>query len=158
MNEVLQVVGNALVLVMKTVVGSLIHNWFPLLLATVISSIMRTYIDAERLKTTLLNKPKVSILASVAFGAFTPLCACGTMAVIIGMLTTTLPWGPVMAFLTSSPLVSPDGFVMIAGVLNLRIAIELTVASVLIGLGSGFVTHLIEKRTTYLKNQTRFAG
>ncbi|MCX7773050.1 MAG: permease, partial [Clostridia bacterium] len=67
-------------------------------------------------------------------------------------------WGPVMAFLTSSPLMSPDGFVVIAGVLNLRFAIVLTVASVMIGLGSGFVTHIIEKRTTYLKNQTRFAG
>jgi uncharacterized membrane protein YraQ (UPF0718 family) len=74
------------------------------------------------------------------------------------MLTTALPWGPIMAFLTSSPLMSPDGFIFISGVINLRFAIALTVASLVIGIGSGFITNVIEKKTNFLTNQSRFQG
>lgn len=142
---------------MMEVIGSLIHNWVPLSLAILIVAIMTVYIEQERLKQALLRKTHISIWASVAVGAFTPLCACGTMAVIIGMLTTTLPWGPIMAFLTSSPLMSPDGFIMLTGIISLKFAIALTIASIVIGLGSGYLTHLIEKKTDFLKNQTRFS-
>ena len=79
------------------------------------------------------------------------------MAVILGMLTTTLPWGPIMAFLTSSPLMSPEGFIMTAGVISLEFAIALTLALSVIGIGSGYVTHFIERKTDFLKNQTRFS-
>jgi uncharacterized membrane protein YraQ (UPF0718 family) len=142
---------------MREVIGSLIHNWVPLSLAILIVAIMTVYIEQEKLKQALLRKTHISIWASVAVGAFTPLCACGTMAVIIGMLTTTLPWGPIMAFLTSSPLMSPDGFIMLTGIISLKFAIALTIASIVIGLGSGYLTHLIEKKTDFLKNQTRFS-
>ncbi len=142
---------------MMEVIGSLIHNWVPLSLAILIVAIMTVYIEQEKLKQALLRKTHISIWASVAVGAFTPLCACGTMAVIIGMLTTTLPWGPIMAFLTSSPLMSPDGFIMLTGIISLKFAIALTIASIVIGLGSGYLTHLIEKKTDFLKNQTRFS-
>ena len=74
------------------VIESLIHNWIPLSLAILIAAILKVYVDMEKLKKALLRKSNVSILASVAVGAFTPFCACGTMAVVIGMLTTTLPW------------------------------------------------------------------
>ncbi|HEX2952720.1 MAG TPA: permease [Bacillota bacterium] len=149
----------SLIIEMATeVVKSLFHNWIPLTLALVTIAVMTAYIKPEKLKDTLLKKPNVSIFGSVAAGAFTPLCACGTMAVIIAMLTTTLPWGPIMAFLTSSPLMSPDGFILLAGVIGLKFAVALAVASIVIGLVSGYLTHLIEAKTNYLKDQVRFAG
>ena len=134
---------------------SLTHNWFPLSMAILVAAIMKVYINPEKLKQTLLRRSGISILASVIVGAFTPLCACGTMAVIIAMLTTTLPWGPIMAFLTSSPLMSPDGFIMLAGIINLNFAVAMTLASVIIGVGSGYITHIIEKKSDFLNNQTR---
>jgi len=143
--------------IIREIVKSLSHNWLPLSLAILVSGIMNVYINQEKLKKALLNKPKISIWASVLLGAFTPLCACGTMGVIIGMLTTSLPWGPVMAFLTSSPLMSPDGFVLLSGIISVKFAIALTIASIVIGLASGCITHLIESKTNFLKNQSRFS-
>lgn len=139
------------------VIGSLAHNWLPLTAAIIIASVVKVYVNTEKLKSALLRRSNVSIPASVAFGAFTPLCACGTTAVIIGMLTTTLPWGPVMAFLTSSPLMSPSGFIMLSGIVSLNFAIALAVASIIIGLVSGYVTHMIEARSSFLDNQTRIS-
>lgn len=141
----------------EAVITSLIHNKVPLTFAILTAAVMGAYIDAEKMKNALLRRPKVSIFAAVAVGAFTPLCACGTMGIIIGMLTTALPWGPIMAFLTSSPLMSPDGFILISGIISFRFALALAVSSVVIGLGAGLITHVIERRTRWLENQTRFA-
>lgn len=158
MEEIINYLSVLLADTITEVITSLIHNWLPLSLGILTATLMKVYVDADKLKLSLIKKTKVSILLSVIFGAFTPLCACGTMAVVIGLLSTTLPWGPVMAFLTSSPLMSPDTFIMIAGILNFRFAIALTIASLIIGLVSGGLTHLIEKKTNFLKDQLRISG
>jgi uncharacterized membrane protein YraQ (UPF0718 family) len=158
MNEVINYVSELLSQTLKAVGISLMHNWKILAFAILTAVILKTYVNSDKLSQLLFKRKKISILASVAFGAFTPLCACGTTAVIIGMLTTTFPWGPIMAFLTSSPLMSPDGFVMISGIIGLKFAVGLTIASVVIGLGTGFITNIIEKKTNFLAGQSRFAG
>ena len=157
MEELINFLSVLLADTIAAVFTSLSHNWLPLTLAILTAVLMKVYVNGEKLKQKFLERPKVSILASVAFGAFTPLCACGTMAVVIGLLSTALPWGPVMAFLTSSPLMSPDTFIMIAGVLDFKFAVALTIASLIIGFVSGGLTHQIEKNTDFLKDQLRFS-
>lgn len=136
---------------------TLSHNAVVLILGILIAGALRVYIDTERMKQWLLNRPALSIPATVAFGAFTPFCACGTMAVVLGMLASSLPWGAIMAFLTSSPLMSPDEFVMISGILGVRFAVALTAASLLIGMGAGYLANVLQKRTNYFAGQLRFA-
>ena len=93
------------------VLETLAHNFPALILGVLVAAALQVYLDPEKMKNWLMRRSAVSVPAAVAFGALTPFCACGTMAVVISMLATALPWGPVMAFLTSSPLMSPDGFV-----------------------------------------------
>jgi uncharacterized membrane protein YraQ (UPF0718 family) len=140
------------------VVGTLIHNAPVLVFGILAAAAVTVYIDPEKLKQSLLKRTGVSISGSVALGAFTPFCACGTMAVIVSMMTTALPWGPIMAFLTSSPLMSPEGFILISGIISIRFAVALTAASIVIGICSGYITHFIEGNTKFLENQARFAG
>ncbi len=137
---------------------TLSHNGLVLLLGILIAGALRVYIDTERMKQWLMGRAALSIPATVAFGAFTPFCACGTMAVVLGMLASSLPWGAIMAFLTSSPLMSPDEFVLISGILGMRFAVALTAASILIGLGAGYLANLLQKRTTLFQDQLRFAA
>lgn len=140
------------------VLNTLAHNSPALILGILVAAAIQVYVDPEKMKGWLMRRSSVSIPATVAFGAFTPFCACGTMAVVLSMLATALPWGPVMAFLVSSPLMSPEGFVMMSGILGPTFAIALLVASVLLGLGSGYATHVIEKKTHFLDNQLRFSS
>ncbi|HNW87182.1 MAG TPA: permease [Candidatus Limiplasma sp.] len=158
MTSILETVWNLAVGMVTTIINSVAHNGWVLALSVMTAVALKTYVNSEKLAHALTGRAKVSIFLSVAIGAFTPFCACGTMAVLVGMLTTALPWGPIMAFLTSSPLMSPDGFVMISGMLSLRFALVLTLASLVIGLGSGFITQWIEKHTGYLREQARFLG
>lgn len=141
---------------LQYVASTLIHNAPILAFGILVATIIKVYTDPEKFRRILMKNSGVSIPATVAFGAFTPFCACGTMAVIVSMLTTALPWGPIMAFLTSSPLMSPDGFVLISGIVSTNFAVTLAAASIIIGLGSGYITHLIEKNTHYLDGQARF--
>lgn len=142
---------------LQAVFLSLQHNWIVLAVTIMTAVLFKTYVDANKLSELLTRKKRVSVFASVSLGAFTPFCACGTTAVIIGMLTTALPWGAIMAFLTSSPLMSPDGFIMITGILGIRFALGLTAASLLIGISSGLITNVIESKTNFLDNQTRYS-
>jgi len=52
---------------------------------------------------------------------------------------------------------SPDEFVMISGILGVRFAVALTAASLLIGMGAGYLANVLQKRTYYFKDQLRFA-
>lgn len=142
---------------LQYVAETLIHNAPILIIGILVAAAIKVYVDPERLRNALMKKASISITGSVAFGAFTPFCACETMAVIVSMLTTALPWGPIMAFLTSSPLMSPDEFILYSGIVSIKFAVALTVASLIIGLVSGYATHLIDKNTSFLKEQARFA-
>jgi len=148
--------------VLKGILDYLIHtftaNWIVLLFGIVIAVIISVYVDAEKTRKLFLRRPRFLILGSVLFGALTPLCACGTMAVVLSLITSTVPWGAIMAFLVSSPLMSPDTFVLLSGFLGLKFAIALTASSIILGLGAGWITHWIEKKTSFLDNQLRLSN
>lgn len=141
----------------RYVITSISHNALVLLLGIAVAAAVRIYVSPERMRAAFAGKAAASVPASVLFGAFTPFCACGTMAVVLSMCASMLPWGPVMAFLVSSPLMSPDGFVFMGGILGFRFAMALAVASVVMGLAAGFLADLIAKRTNWLKDQLRSA-
>lgn len=144
--------------VLNYLIQTLAANWFILLFGILIAVAISVYVDAEKVRKLFLRRPRFLILGSVAFGAFTPLCACGTMAVVLSLVSSTIPWGAIMAFLVSSPLMSPDTFVIFSGFMGVKFATALVVSSIVIGLGAGWITHLIEKRTKYLDNQLRIKG
>jgi uncharacterized membrane protein YraQ (UPF0718 family) len=52
----------------------------------------------------------------------------------------------------------PSTFVLYSGIVGLGFAIAVTLSSVFIGIGSGYVTILLERRTEVFKNQLRFSN
>lgn len=152
----MQFVWNVLKETVLYVFETLVHNLPALAIGVLLAAAIKVYLDPEKMKNWLMRRSSVSIPATVAFGALTPFCACGTMAVVLSMMATVLPWGPIMAFLTSSPLMSPEGFVLLSGIISPTFALALTIASIIIGLGSGYITHWIEKKTSFLRDQLRF--
>lgn len=151
LSQILKVLSGVLNYLIQTFAA----NWFILLFGIIIAVAISVYVDAERTRKLFLRRPRFLILGSVLFGALTPLCACGTMAVVLSLISSTIPWGAIMAFLVSSPLMSPDTFVMLSGFLGLKFAIALAASSIILGLGAGWITHILEKRTSFLDNQLR---
>lgn len=153
-SQVINFLSGVLVYLLQTLAA----NWFVLLFGIVVAVLISVYVDPEKARKLFLRRPRFLILGSVIFGAVTPFCACGTMAVVLSLVTSTIPWGAIMAFLVSSPLMSPDTFVLLSGFLGVKFAIALTLSSIVLGFGAGWLTQWIEKSTNYLDNQLRLNG
>lgn len=149
----MNLITNALV----QAVQSLIHNLPYLAAGILIAAALQVYLNPDKVREFLTRNARKSILLVILFATLTPFCSCGTMAVVIAMLASTLPWAPVVAFMVSSPLMSPGEFVVASGVMGIGFSVALLVASILIGLGAGWAADWLEKRG-FLKNQARFSG
>jgi hypothetical protein len=131
------------------------HNWPYLLVSILIGSLIKLYLDKDRVAAYLQKHQKGGVMLATAVAVGTPLCSCGTTAIVIGMMASMMPWAPIVAFMVSSPLSSPEGMVYSAGLFGWPFAIACFVTSILLGLGGGLVAGLAE-RAGWLKNQTRF--
>lgn len=146
---------NIIKTILLNVLGYLRADWLILLIGILIAVSVKVYVDPMKFKRLLEKNSKLSIPGSVAFGAFTPLCACGTMAVLLSMFMATLPWGPVVAFLVSSPLTSPSEFMFQTAFFGSRFAVAVLISSIVLGVGGGFIAHILDKKTNFFKNQFR---
>jgi uncharacterized membrane protein YraQ (UPF0718 family) len=79
------------------------------------------------------------------------------MAVLLAMFVSSMPWGTVMAFLISSPLTSPSEYLFETAFFGSKFATGVLVTSLAMGLLAGFAAHLLEKRTSFFKDQFRLA-
>lgn len=90
------------------------------------------------------NAFTVGVLGATAAVVTTPFNPCGTTAVIRGMLASTFPWAPIVAFTVASPLTSPEELVYSAGLFGWPFAIAFFVSAILLGLSGGAIAEFCE--------------
>jgi len=95
------------------------------------------------------------VYVSQRAAVLTPLCSCGTMAVILAMLASVVPWGPIVAFIVASPLTSPAEVFYLAGFLGWKFAGFHLLASTTIGLAAGVIADRLD-RAGWLAGQARY--
>ncbi len=134
--------------------GSFTHNWPFLAISIVVGVILKLVLDQKKAAAFLMRYRRAGVLASTAVAVTTPLCSCGTTAVILGMMAGNISWAPIVAFMVSSPLSSPEGLIYSAGLFGWPFAWVFYVASIALGLLGGFAAFFFESRG-WLKNQTR---
>ena len=139
------------------VIGTFSHNWYLLVISILISAALKLYIDQNAIARFLRRNTKNSVLISTGVAVGTPFCSCGTTAVVLGMMASTIPWAPIVAFLVSSPLTSPQELFYSAGIFGWNFAIAFFVAAILLGLMGGAIASFAESRG-WLANQARMAG
>lgn len=139
------------------VVETFSHNWYLLLISILVSAALKLYVDQEAVVRFLRQNSKNSVLMSTGVAVATPFCSCGTTAVILGMIASTIPWAPIVAFMVASPLTSPEELFYSAGLFGWPFAIAFFVASILLGLMGGAVASFAESRG-WLQDQARLAA
>ena len=153
MSFILTLLINTLVQVWHTFVG----NWPYLLISAVIAALLTVYMDQDRVSAFLRRHRRAGVVAATATAVGTPLCSCGTMAIILGMMAGLMPWAPIVAFLVSSPLTSPQELIYSAGLFGWPFALTFFGASIVLGLVGGLAASVIESRG-WLANQARFVA
>jgi len=122
------------------------HNWPYLLASVVVASTVQVLLKPEFLATWMRKRLWVAVLAAVALGALTPFCSCGTTAVVLGAMASSVPWAPIVSFLVSSPLTSPEQYVMSVGLFGTAFSNVYFAASVAAGLLGGLAAWWLERR------------
>jgi len=135
--------------VLTVFLTSLLHNWQYLAVGIMMAAAIQAFVDERMIKTVFYKSPLLSIGLATAAGAFTPLCSCGTVAVILSLIGSGVPWGPVVAFLVSSPLMSPSIYVLTAGYIGAEVANAKVIATVVLGLTAGFVALVMERKILF---------
>ncbi len=130
-------------------------NWPFLVASAVITGVLKVYVDQDRIAAFLQRNRKSGVLISTGVAVTTPLCSCGTTAVILGMMAGSMPWAPIVAFMVASPLTSPQELVFSAGLFGWPFALAFFIASILLGLTGGAVAYILETRG-WLANQAHF--
>ncbi|BCY18058.1 hypothetical protein hrd7_19070 [Leptolinea sp. HRD-7] len=133
---------------------SLTHNWPYLLVSVVIAAALKLYTNQAKISAFLIRNKKAGVVTATAAAVGTPLCSCGTTAVVLGMMASMIPWAPIVAFMVASPLSSPEGIVYSAGLFGWPFAIYYFIMSIFLGLAGGTAAEFFE-RHGWLKNQNR---
>lgn len=139
------------------VIETFSHNWYLLLISILVSAALKLYVDQEAIARFLRRNTKNSVLMATGVAVATPFCSCGTTAVILGMIASTIPWAPIVAFMVASPLTSPEELFYSAGLFGWPFAIAFFVASILLGLMGGAIASFAESRG-WLKEQARLSA
>lgn len=138
------------------VIETFSHNWPLLVISILISAALKLYIDQDAIARFLRRNTRNSVLISTGVAVATPFCSCGTTAVVLGMMASTIPWAPIIAFMVASPLTSPQELFYSAGLFGWPFAIAFFAASIILGLLGGAIASFAESRG-WLANQARMA-
>jgi hypothetical protein len=149
------VVVNLLVQTLGQVWLTFTHNWPFLIVSVLVASLMKLYLDQNKVAAFMKRYSRVGVVASTAVAVTTPLCSCGTTAVILGMIAGSMSWAPIVAFMVASPLTSPEELIYSAGLFGWPFAWAFFVASIALGLMGGLAAYQLEA-WGWLKNQARF--
>ncbi len=136
---------------------TLVHNWPYLVASVLVASVVQVYINQDRLASWLRRRTWVAILGAVALGALTPFCSCGTTAIVLGAMSSSVPWAPIVAFIASSPLASPEEYVLSVGLFGPAFAGTFFLAAAAVGLLGGAAAWWLEARGL-LTGQSRMAS
>jgi uncharacterized membrane protein YraQ (UPF0718 family) len=130
-------------------------NWLFLLASAIIAATLKLYVNQDRVAAFLQRNRKAGVFIATGAAVGTPLCSCGTTAIILGMMAGNMPWAPIIAFMVASPLTSPQELVFSAGLFGWNFALAFFGASILLGLAGGALAHILESRG-WLADQARF--
>ena len=137
------------------VVATFAHNWPYLLVGILGAAAVQVYVGTDKVAGWLRRRRGAAVAGSVGTAVATPLCSCGTTAVVLSMLASTVPWAPVVAFMVASPLTSPSELFYSAGLFGWPFALVFFIGSIALGLAAGGVAAVLE-RLGWLRNQARF--
>jgi uncharacterized protein len=151
MNFIIQITT----LTLSQVWHTLSANWIFLAASALIAAALKLYVDQDRVAAFLKRNRKSGVLVATFTSVTTPLCSCGTTAVILGMMAGSMPWAPIVAFMVASPLTSPQELVFSAGLFGWNFALAFFIASIALGLFGGALAQIFESRG-WLANQGRF--
>lgn len=110
------------------------------ILSVIIAASINQFNFTQRLSDFFRKNIFYAIVIATIIGSISPLCACGVIPTLFALINVGIPLAPIMSFWITSPIMSPEAFMITWGNLGLEIAIVRLIATIFIGLIAGYVT------------------
>lgn len=108
-----------------------------------IVGLLLEYLPPSRVRAFLAGRMiGVQYFLGAGLGAITPFCSCSTVPILTGLLRGGVPFGPVMAFLFSSPVLNP----VIVGLLLMLLGLKVTAVYVVVTFVGAILTAAVLSR------------
>ncbi|EDL66111.1 permease [Bacillus sp. SG-1] len=105
-----------------------------------IISLLQGVIPYEKIERRLTGKNKaIAASAAVLFAFITPFCSCSTIPIVVNMLKKKMPFGIVMIFLFSSPVLDPTILTIMGVLLGWKVTIIYTLITSVLSIVIGFM-------------------
>ncbi len=125
------------------IVEAFLHLW-PYVVVTIPLAVAVQMSGASKyVKRAFEARPLTAVVLATVLGAFSPFCSCGVIPVIASLLISGVPLAPVMSFWIASPSMDPEIFFLSVGMIGWELAIWRLAATLVLSLGSGFITHML---------------
>ena len=138
------------------VVVTFAHTWPYLVVSVLVAAVLKVHVEPARLRAWLSRHQRASVVGAIGLSVLTPLCSCGTMALVLAMLATSMPWAPIVAFMVASPLTSPGQLLFTAGLFGWTFAGFHFAVAIVLGFTGAAAAAVLESRG-WLANQMRLA-
>lgn len=122
-----------------------------------IAGIIRVWVPNDVLHRHIGGHNTSHLFKSVGIGCVLPLCSCGTIPLGIGMFRSGAAIGNMLAFMTSTPILSPVLIIISLKLLGVKLTVALVVTAVIGSLFTGLVGNRLFKNGggNSCKNETR---
>jgi hypothetical protein len=107
-------------------------------LGFIIAGIMKFWVPQDVLQKHLGGKSSSSLIKAVSVGSILPLCSCGTIPLGIGLFRSGAAIGNILAFMTSTPLLSPVLVALSLSFLGVKLTVTFVVGAILGAYAIGF--------------------
>lgn len=121
-------------------VYDIIKIYLLLVVVVFLISLVQTWLSAEKIKRILVHRNEAfnNMLAAL-LGAIAPFCSCSSIPLFIGFVESGVPLGVTMSFLVASPMITPQGIVLLWGLFGARVALLYVACGLVIAVVSGWI-------------------
>lgn len=130
------------------VLTELLPYW---LIGMLIAGTLMTFVPWEKVKKRLGHGRLGSNALAGACGSIVPICSCGIVPVLAGMVQAGIPLGPTMAFLIMAPMANIPTVILTAGILGWKLAIARVLGGFAIALGVSSVLSYWQSKERFLR-------
>jgi hypothetical protein len=112
--------------------------WWVFGLGVLVAAVIKTFKWDKKIRKRLKGRTHGAIFFATGVGLVSPLCSCGIVPLVISLIYGGVPLAPVFALLITSPLMSPDAFLITLGGLGPTMAWGKLVSAIFAGLAGGY--------------------
>jgi hypothetical protein len=138
--------GSYTKLIIDESIALFLKLWIYLILGIVITSLIKIYLNREKIAGYLQKKNNLSIVTASLIGIVSPLGSYIVIPLSAALFNMGVPLPVLMALLVSSPLIDPNLFLLTAGAFGYELAIARLLSAFILGITAGYTTKWLQAK------------